>query len=70
MAEILKIANAWTLFVAKELTSIAEKGVNKLNNTAMGRYSRYENWVFSNNPESGGKISKTMNEKKVRNIIR
>ena len=70
VADILKMANACTLFVANELTSIAENGVNKLNSTAIGTYSRYENWVFSTNPERGGKISKTINEKKVRNNIR
>ena len=33
---ILKIANAWTLFVANEATSNAENGVKSANNNATG----------------------------------
>ena len=60
---ILKIANAWTLFVANELTNNAATGVKSANNAATGIYARYEKFVPSTSPESGGKISKTMNAK-------
>ena len=58
---ILKIANAWTLLVAKELTRSAEKGVKSANNIATGIYAGYENCVLSIRPDKGGNIRRTIN---------
>ena len=60
--DILKIANACTLFCANDVTSRAINGVNRQNNTAIGRYATYENCVSINSPESGGNINSTINE--------
>jgi hypothetical protein len=60
---ILKIAKACTLFVAKELTSNAQKGVKIANNRAVGIYTRYGNCIPLIRPENCGNISKVIKAK-------
>ncbi|MHA1874783.1 MAG: hypothetical protein ACTSVB_11780, partial [Candidatus Heimdallarchaeaceae archaeon] len=61
--DILKIAKAWTLFVANVLTIKAENGAKSEYKIATGIYAIKSNCVFTNNPDVEGKINKSINAK-------